>query len=333
MTPQSGLAKSAYLLSEFRRDTHSLPLRLRALNMFTYSLDVLYMEEAPALMRGGAASNPTMQELRALSATVMGMLDEAADLVHAEVVPALLERGLHLHTVDECTPAERQWLERYFAHRVRPLLTPLAVDAGHPFPQISAHSLNLLAVLQEPARFDIDMPNFARLKVPRWVPRMVQLCDGAGEQECLDRPGAHSSNGFGSRVSAYADRSDQQSFVLSEDMVRAHVETLFPGMTVEGVYQFRILRGEHTGSDWPVGRHSALARQKGWPVVRLDIERTAPDWVVQWLQRNLAVPEAVILRRPAPLGLGTLAGDWAERTSVAGEPSMVAHRHGILGER
>ncbi|MGL4651133.1 MAG: hypothetical protein ACRC1H_17135, partial [Caldilineaceae bacterium] len=164
-------------------------------------------------------------------------------------------------------------------------------------------------------------PSFARLKVPRWVPRMVELYgheNGNGSETA--------TNGGNMTPIAGGPRQAQpmpaarphapRTFVLSEDMVRAHVHTLFNGMTVEGVYQFRILRGEHSGVDWPVGRHTALARQKAWPVVRLDVERGTPDWVVAWLQQNLGVQDAVILRRPAPLGLGTLAGDWAERTSV-----------------
>jgi polyphosphate kinase len=199
------------------------------------------------------------------------------------------------------------------------------------------------------------MPNFARLKIPRWVPRMVELFapeagnnryaardhaagngrsngsdDGrSGRRATSDRtsPAGERANAASGPASGGAARAFSmgpahgtevgcRAFVLSEDMVRTHVDTLFNGMNVEGVYQFRILRGEATGADWPVGRHTALARQKAWPVVRLDVQRDTPDWVVHWLQQNLGVQESVILRRPAPLGLGTLAGDWAQRTSV-----------------
>lgn len=293
MATYPSLAKSAYLLREFQRDCHALPLRLRALNMFTYSLDILFIQGAAELVGEAESSSAAAARLRALSAAALQLLDEAAETVRVQLLPLLAARGVLMRSVDECLPGERQWLAAHFAERVRPLLTPLAVDAGHPFPQISTHSLNLLAVLQEPMRFDVEMPSFARLKVPRWVPRLVELAGAAGEA-----PGG------------------ARKLVLSEDMVRAHVDTLFNGMTVEGVYQFRILRGERNGSEGPVGRHTALARQKAWPVVRLDIERNTPDWVVQWLQQNLGVQDAVILRRSAPLGLGTLAADWAERTSI-----------------
>lgn len=305
MAIQPSLAKSAYLLREFQRECHALPLRLRALNMFTYSLDILFIQGAAELVHEAESSHAAVARLRALSAAALELLDEAAETVRVDVLPLMAARGVLLRSVEECSEAERQWLAAHFGERVRPLLTPLAVDAGHPFPQISTHSLNLLAVLQEPMRFDVEMPSFARLKVPRWVPRMVELLGSEPARQ-------------GAQAGGQGAQPARRRFVLSEDMVRAHVDTLFNGMTVEGVYQFRILRGEHTGSEGPVGRHTALARQKAWPVVRLDVERNTPDWVVQWLQQNLGVQEAVVLRRPPPLGLGTLAVDWAERTSIRG---------------
>jgi polyphosphate kinase len=101
--------------------------------------------------------------------------------------------------------------------------------------------------------------------------------------------------------------------MLSEDVVRAHVDGLFLGMPVVGVYQFRLLRGVHQPTDLPIGRHMALARQKAWPVVRIDVEEDMPDWVLRWLQENLEAPLACVLRRQAPLGIGSLAAEWAER--------------------
>lgn len=300
MAPHASLAKSAFLLKESLHRSHALPLRLRALSMFTFSLDILFMQEAAPWVREAGQSPTATARLRTLAGTAMQMLDEAAEAVRCDILPALEARGLRMGTVEECTPAQRAWLADNFVQRVRPLLTPLAVDAGHPFPQISTHSINLLAVLQEPARFDVATPRFARLKVPRWVPRLTEV------------HGADAAAGNALEATVPGART----YVLSEDMVRAWVDTLFPGMTVEGIYQFRIVRGAEPGNEWPAGRHAVLARQKAWPVVRLDIERAAPEWVVQWLAGNLEVQDAVILRRPAPLGLGTLAGEWADRAAV-----------------
>ena len=70
-------------------------------------------------------------------------------------------------------------------------------------------------------------------------------------------------------------------------------------------------RGAHRSE--LVCRHAALARQKAWPVVRLDVEPDMPAYVLRWLLENMAATEAVVLRRVAPLGIGSLAAEWADR--------------------
>jgi polyphosphate kinase len=292
MTQPDFLAKPAYLLAELQRDAHALPVRLRVLNMLTYALDMVYIHNLPGIIEEARYDNAAATRVRSITAMTMQMLNDAADTLRNDILPVLDARGLFLRSVEECAPAQRAWLRNTFVQRVRPLLTPLAVDAGRPFPQISAHSLNLLAVVQQPNSFDVDMPSFARLKVPRKVPRLIEL--GA------DGP----TNGA---------LPTARTFVLSEDMVRAHVQDLFPGVQVEGVYQFRILRGSLPNGTDVVGRHAALARQKAWPVVRLDVEPDMPAYVLRWLLENMGANEAVVLRRVSPLGIGSLAAEWADR--------------------
>lgn len=289
MTHDDLLAKSAWLLAEFQRDAHALPLRLRVLNMFTYTLDTLYMQSLPPLIERAPRDREIAAQVRAIAEESVRMLDAATDTLRTEIRPFLAEYGMNTVPLELCTVDQRAWVADYFARKVRPLLTPLAVDAGRPFPQISAHSLNLLAVIERGSSFDLMMPSFARLKVPRLVPRLIEV---GGEREIARR---------------------ERLLVLSEDVVRAHVQTIFPGLQVSGIYQFRILRGSALETQMPVGRHTALARQKAWPVVRIDVETDMPDWVVRWLQENLEAQSAVVLRRQAPLGMGTLAAEWAER--------------------
>lgn len=284
------LTKSAWLLTEFGRDAHALPLRLRVLNMFTYTLDRLYMQAMPPLIAEAAHNRATAHLVQEIARESIEMLNAANAGLRTAVAPAMARAQVQSVTIDDCTHAEKEWLARYFARSVQPLLTPLAVDAGRPFPQISAHSLNLLAVIERGSRFDVMMPSFARLKIPRAVPRMIEIPSMAGGSEPRIR-----------------------KLMFSEDMVRAHVGALFPGMTVLGVYQFRLLRGALNETGIPVGRHMALARQKAWPVVRIDVEQDMPDWVVRWLQENLGAQHACVLRRQSPLGIGSLAAEWAER--------------------
>lgn len=285
------LEKSAWLLDEFERDAHALPLRLRVLNMFTYTLDRLYMEAMPTLMARAAHDREAAALVQEIADQSVLMLNRANQAMRLALDPVMARAHVQNVTIDNCTPEECAWLANYFTRTVRPLLTPLAVDAGRPFPQISAHSLNLLAVIEHGSRFDIMMPSFARLKIPRTVPRMVVI-----SQQPVSEGGEY-----------------VQKVMLSEDLVRGHVSSLFPGLPVLGVYQFRLLRGVENEGGTPVGRHMALARQKAWPVVRIDVEKDMPDWVVRWLQENLGAQQASVLRRAAPLGIGSLAGEWAER--------------------
>lgn len=286
MQPPDLLEKPAYLLREVQRKAQALPVRLRVLNMLTYALDVLCIEQVPILLQESKRSGEALAQLRALEAHASQMLNEATRSLRGAILPELEARGVALRQVEECSPAQLEWLSRHFAARVRPLLTPLAVDAGRPFPQISAHSLNLLAVVETPTHFDIDLPSYARLKIPRRVPRLTEVA---------------------------LDGAPARTFVLSEDMVRASIGALFPGMRVAGVFQFRILRGALQPLDQAVGRHTALARQKAWPVVRIDVEAEMPAWVLRWLQENLEAPDAMVFRREQPLGIGTLAAELADR--------------------
>lgn len=308
MSQHDVLAKPAYLLAEFKRDAHALPVRLRVLNMLTYALDMVYIHSLPGLIEEARFDTNAAARVRSLTAVTMQMLSDAVETLRTEILPALETRGLLLRSIEGCTPEARAWIRTAFTQRVRPLLTPLAVDAGRPFPQISAHSLNLLAVVQQPNSFDIDMPSFARLKVPRKVPRLMEVGAGAPSLWAAQR----ATNGNG----ALAEKHGPRTFVLSEDVVRAHVAELFPGVQVEGVYQFRILRGSQPNGTEVVGRHAALGRQKAWPVVRLDVEPDMPAYVLRWLLENMAAPEAVVLRREAPLGIGSLAAEWADRADL-----------------
>lgn len=293
MPANDDLAEANVLLHEIQRTTNALALRLRILNLLTFALDAAFVKTAPKLIED-ARHQPEA------AAILEQFVDDARDLLTAahatlqdDLLPELHARGYTLKAVSQCTPAERASLDGYFQRTVYPLLTPLAVDAGRPFPQISANSLNLLTVIQNPNAFDVETPIFARLKVPRKVPRLVEISLPPDEPERAER-----------------------TYVLSEDMVRANVHSLFPGMHVLGVYQFRIARGLAQTVPGPVQRPMALARQKAWPVVRLDVEEDIPDWVLRWLLHQMEATDAVVVRRAAPLGVGALALEFAERAAV-----------------
>ncbi len=166
-------------------------------------------------------------------------------------IPARLEqKGLYIWPVKQLNAQQQDWLTNYFTHHIYPVLTPLAVDPGRPFPYLSSDSLNLLIVLQPPAEQRIiSGPLYARIKVPRQVvPRLVPI-PAIGMATAHIQPAAH-------------------FLVWSEEIIRYFADQLFPGMAVTAIYQFRLLRAHITsdpahpgsGSGWGPFRHRG-----GWP--------------------------------------------------------------------
>src|SRR5262249_10260355 len=137
-----------------------------------------------------------------------------------EVLPALANNGIRVHErFDALSPVEREHLAEYFRSNVFPVLTPLAVDPAHPFPHISNLSLSLAVSLID-ARGE---EHFARVKVPKILPRWVPL-------------------------------TQPNEFFPLEYLIGAHVDALFPGVTIAGWHLFRITRNTELNLELGHGR-------------------------------------------------------------------------------
>ncbi len=202
-------------------------------------------------------------------------------------IPArLAQQGLHIWPVKRLNAQQRDWLSDYFTRLIYPVLTPLAVDPGRPFPYLSSDSLNLLVVLQPPAEQRvIGGPLYARIKVPRHVvPRLVPV-------PAVGMPAAHI-------------HPDEHFLVWSEEIIRYFASHLFPGMAVTAIYQFRLLRA-HVSPPTTVAE-PLPRQQKTAPVVRLDVEESTPSRVLRWLLYHLNVPPDVVVRCATPLTVASL---------------------------
>src|SRR5690606_5095201 len=197
-----------------------------------------------------------------------------------EVVPALAEVGIRLSSWAELDEDDLKFLVETFESRIFPVLTPLAVDPGHPFPHISNLSLNLAVVLRDPVS---DEARFARVKVPDLLPRFVVMPDG-------------------------------ERFVPLEQVIAAHLDRLFPGMVVESHDTFRVTRNadltleEEEAEDLLAAVDMELRRRQFGRAVRLELAAGISEPVEQMLQRELDVGDEDTYRIAAPLDLGGL---WA----------------------
>jgi polyphosphate kinase len=197
-----------------------------------------------------------------------------------EVAPALAERGIRFSSWEELDDDDEKFLVETFEQRVFPVLTPLAVDPGHPFPYISNLSLNLAVSLRDPITGDT---RFARVKVPDLLPRFVVMPDG-------------------------------ERFVALEQVIAAHLDQLFPGMEVESHDTFRVTRNadltlaEEDADDLLAAVEMELRRRQFGRAVRLELGPGITPWVEDLLRRELDLTDEDTYRLAGPLDLGGL---WA----------------------
>jgi len=253
----SWLAFNSRVLHEAMDPRTPLLERVKFLSIFSGNLDEFYMVRVAGLRRQAAAGvvqTPPdgltpLEQLDALYAEVarLGALQRRClDDLLAELAP----HGIKLVGVKDLSPAEWGEIDEYFESQVFPVLTPLAVDPGHPFPYISNLSLSLAVEIRDP---DTGSVRFARVKVPRSLPRWVPV------------------NGRGHR------------FVPLEQVIGANLGALFAGMEVAAWYVFRITR--YSDLDLPVEEPEDLLgmieeqvfRRRFGEVIRVEVEDGMPD--------------------------------------------------------
>ncbi|MEZ0073349.1 RNA degradosome polyphosphate kinase [Planotetraspora sp. GP83] len=262
----------------------SVPLleRVRFLAIFASNLDEFFRVRVAGLKRRMATGlllrtksglKPS-EELARMASIADELARRHASVFHDQMLPQLAEEGIAIVRWDDLGRDERMALRKLFRERIRPVLTPLAVDPAHPFPYISGLSLNLAVTVRNPAN---GHTVFARVKVPSQLPRFV---------------------------TASKDR-----FVPLEDVIAAHLGELFKGMEVVQHHVFRVTRNEDLEVDEDVTENlmqaleRELLRRRFGPPVRLEVEDTITPEVLELLVDELGVAEHEIYRLPGPLDL------------------------------
>src|SRR2546430_557965 len=233
------------------------------------------------------------ERLRAIGARVEPMMERQAAIFTGEVAPALDEAGVRICDWDELSEVDREHLHAVFDERVFPVLTPLAVDPAHPFPYISNLSLNLAVVVRDPVTRE---KRYARVKVPALLPRFLVLPDG-------------------------------ERFVPLEQVIAAHLDSLFPGMESVAHHPFRVTRdADFELSDDAEDLLEAMElilrrRTKFGRVVRLEVDGKMSDEVLELLCRELELGDSDVYVADGPLGLSGLWGLYGlDRPELKDEP-------------
>ncbi len=211
----------------------------------------------------------------------------------AETLRALLtEAGIAVLDYDQLTKSQHEAADAYFRDEIYPILTPLAVDPAHPFPQISSRSLNLAVLLRDPSGTG---ELFARVKVPSTIRRLVPVPI------------------TGRARSAEAENSRRHAFVWVEQLIAAHLGMLFSGMDVIASYPFRVLRDadfevykEQAGDLLETVEQNVQKRRFG-AVVNLTVEPAMPPSVRELIREKLQLDTADVMDLEGPLGLVDLS--------------------------
>jgi polyphosphate kinase len=217
------------------------------------------------------------ERVRASKAVQMRLLSE-------RLVPALERSGIRIVRVADLDEEAQSALERTFDERVFPVLTPLAVDSGHPFPYISNLSLSLAVELEESTTDDVSL-HFARVKIPPTLPRFIAV---------------------------EPSTPDERRFVMLEDLIARHLGTLFAGMAVRDAYLFRVTRDadldlqEDEADDLLEAIESELQRRRFGEPVRLEVERGMPEYMRAFLLESLGLRDVDCYAVDGPMALGSL---------------------------
>jgi len=270
------------VMEESNNSAHPLLERLRFLSISGSNLDEFYMVRVAGI-RGQITAG--VEKISNEGLTPQEQLDRinelAAQLINDQqtcwtsLVGKLRREGINLINIEDITPEEMIWLERYFLESVFPILTPLAVDPAHPFPFIPNLGFSIVLDLENN---DDGSTLLALLPVPRQTKRFVRL------------PG------------------DEVRFISVENCIRLFLNRLFPNYAIRGEAIFRLIRDsemevEEEAEDLVRVFESALKRRRRGQVIRLDVNAEMPENLLKMVKRELRITSKEIVSISGILGI------------------------------
>ncbi len=279
--------------------------RVAFLAIFNSNLDEYYQKRVGYLKRqvelGEGTRGPDgmslADQLKTIREMVLPMLERQADCYRNQILPSLAENGIELLTWESLTDAEKQEAEQHFLDNLFPVLTPLAVDPGHPFPFISNLSTSLGVMLRTPpgdpqaAKTDVSGAfglQFARVKVPEVLPGWVRLS------------------------AETTDDDSRYRFISLQNLIHHNVHHLFQGMELEEVEPFRVTRNAAVGSqdedaeDLLEVVNEELRQRRFASIVRLEVDDTPFRPLNQFLIGEMDLREQDVYEMPGELDYNDL---------------------------
>ncbi|MCA9805682.1 MAG: polyphosphate kinase 1 [Cyanobacteria bacterium HKST-UBA02] len=266
------------VLEEAQDASNPLLERFKFLSIVGSNMDEFFMVRVAGLKRqleakssrAGADGLKPGEALDALGFEVNRLLVDAQRCLRESLMPALTEAGIRMAVYNDLNEAQKADMRQIFLQKIFPVLTPMAFDPGHPFPHISNLSLNL-AVLIRKASGEV---RFARVKIPDTLPQLIEV----------SRPDR-----------SQASPSPVSTYMWLDDLVMAHLDSLFPGMTIVEAHPFHVTRDaeveiqEWEAADLLETTEEGIRQRRFGDVVRLQVDRAMPAHVLEILMSNLQV--------------------------------------------
>ena len=285
----SWLAFNRRVLEQAQSDRHPLIERVRFLAITSSNLDEFFQIRVAGLMQqrdaGVVEPGPDgldpRQQLKQIRTCVDALVEDQYRCWREQLVPALAAEGIHFKTAGDLTPRELAWVRSYFREQVYPVLTPLALDQSHPFPQLGNKELNVVVTLDNPATPQIEHL-IAILPVPRILPRLVSILPGS--------------------------RGPQRTIFLSE-VIKLCAGELFPGYRLTAAHAFRVTRNselyidEEEAANLLVKIEEELRNLRRGAAVRLEIEDGVNPVLFAKLCHELGLPPDHVFRLKGPINL------------------------------
>ncbi|WP_133000823.1 polyphosphate kinase 1 [Luteimonas arsenica] len=277
------------VLAQAQDATVPLLERLRYLCISCTNLDEFFEIRAATVRHAQDFEVPLPPDGLSPGTVLRRIHERTAELVDAQYAswneilrPALADAGIRVLSRETWNARQRRWLRACFREEILPVLSPLGLDPAHPFPKILNKSLNLVVVLKGRDAFGRS-GHLAIVRAPRSLARIIRLPR---------------------RVSG-----GEHDFVFLSAMLSEFVEDLFPGMKVQGAYQFRVTRNSELIVDEDEVENLALALRdelvgRGYlRAMRLEIASDCPEAIVRELLRNFDLPENAVYRINGPVNL------------------------------
>ena len=261
--------------------------QVRFLSIFSRNLDEFFQVRVSGLFDQAAAgvTSPSPdgllpgEQLAMIRDVVRSLVAEQERRLQDSIVSQLMAAGIELVEWRDLTDAERLGLTEHFRDRIFPILTPLAVDPGHPFPYVSDLSLNLAVVVRDPVE---SRELFARVKVPNTLLRWTRV-------------------------------GEDHRYVPLEQVIAAHLDELFPGMEIVEHHPFRVTRNADLSDtldeaeDLLSAVEFELRRRRFGRATRLEIDSAMSEEVVDLLMREFDLEAPALYTNDAPLDLTSLS--------------------------